>query len=222
MSTRSAPWSGAAAPRSSRESMPWLALRGCAQPSTPERLAGRAEHTFGKEEHYEYEEDSEDEQPARGQPLSELGAAEEHRESSEVREQESSGEKDSGADQAAPQRADAADDDHEQHVQHDRHAQRRLRIHVAHPHEIATAHDGGDHARERRGSDLEGEGGHAQRLRAELIVPDGLERPAQWGDHEAAHDEEESRAHAEHDVVGHELARERDAEHSAAVVGDGE
>ena len=104
-----------------------------------ERLADSAEHPLGEEEDHEHEEDAEDEEPALGQPQDDLRAAEERGQPSEIRQEQARGQEHGGANQAAPERADAADDDHQQHVEHEGDAQRGLGIDIAHPHDVAAA-----------------------------------------------------------------------------------
>ena len=122
------------------------------------------------------------------------------------------------ADDAAVERADAADDHHQQEIQHDVDPQHRFGVRVAHPHHVAAPEDRGDDAAEGRGGDLEGKRPEAERLRPQLVVADGLERPAERGVDEPGHHEKEDEADRQDEVVSDQTPRDGDAAEPPAIV----
>src|SRR6266542_2058239 len=201
----------------------WGAIASATSGGPPRRpprqaLADRAQHPLGEEEDHQDEEDSEVEEPPIGKPPDDLPPGKERRaEPAEVRQQGPGRQEQGRADDPAIEGPDAPDDHHQEHIQHDRDAQRGLRVHVPHPHRVAPAQDRGHDAGEGGRDDLEHEGPIAQGLGPELIVADGLERAAERRVHEAAHQEEQGDAHRKEGIVGDQPSRQGDAQEPPAV-----
>ena len=117
-----------------------------------------------------------------------------------------------GADHRAVHRAHAADDDHQQDVEHDGERQRRVGTRVPQPQRIEGARQHRHARRQAVGGRAVVDGAVAQRLGAEVVLADRLQHaPERRVDDPQRHQEQRQRG-KEHDVVGERASRHDHAE----------
>jgi hypothetical protein len=124
-------------------------------------------------------------------------------------------------DHRAVKRAHAADDDDQQHVDHDVEGQRGAGPVVAQPERVEDAGQGGEQGRQHGGQAAVGDVAVADRLAAEIVVADRHQDAAERRIDDAQHEQEEAARTQHHQVIGDQLAVQIGAEEFFVGQGEG-